>query len=92
MKKLISGLIFLTLCGIANAGQPHYHYRPHHHGNSHWVAPLILGGVLGAVIANQMQPQPQIIHTLPPPPYGYRYVQIFDYYCNCSKWALMAIQ
>lgn len=88
MKKFIFTLLLIS-CGTVNAGPwHHYGHRPHHHGHSHWVAPLILGGVLGAVIVNQTQPQPQVVQQLPPPPYGYNYIQIYDYNCNCYKWAL----
>lgn len=87
MKKLIFALIFFS-SSIVNAGHPHQH-RPHHHyhNNSQWIAPFVLGGVLGAVIVNQWQ-QPPVVSTLPPPPYGYRYIQIFDQYCNCYRWAI----
>ena len=94
MKKLILCLIFIVTAGSAIAGPGHYYHRPHHnnHSYSHWIAPLILGGVLGAVIVNQTHPQLRVIQPLPPPQYGYQYIQVYDYYCNCYKWALMAIQ
>lgn len=87
MKKIIF-TILLSTYGLVNAGPGHHGHRPHHHGHIHWMAPLIVGGVLGAVIVNQAQPQPQVLQTIPPPPYGYAYVQVYDYYCNCYKWAL----
>lgn len=87
MKKLILGLFFLVSSAQAMAGPGHHYQRPHYH--NHWVAPLILGGVVGAVIMNQYQPPPpQVVYTMPPPPFGYRYIQIYDGYCNCFKWAL----
>lgn len=92
MRNIIVSLFLLCICSVAFAGGPHrhghYHNRSHNH--SHWVAPLILGGVVGAVIANQYnQPQPQVYVQLPPAPYGYRYSQILDASCNCYRWVLV---
>lgn len=88
MKKFIVTLL-LTVCGSVSAGPGHHGYRPHHHGHSHWIAPLIVGGVLGAVIVNQAQSQPQVVQTLPPVPNGFAYVQVYDYYCNCYRFVLV---
>lgn len=85
MKSLIAMLALLTLTSTAMANPhrhhgPHgYHgYHGHHHGWRHpvriihhrdWVAPLIIGGVVGAAIAHnraeaQTPPVPQV--TVPP--------------------------
>lgn len=89
MKKIVF-MILLTLNGFAFAGHGHHGNRSYYHNHNHnrWVAPFIVGGVLGAVIVNQVQSQPQVIQHMPPPPYGYAYIQIYDYYCNCYKLAL----
>jgi hypothetical protein len=59
MKKLLLALSLLAIVGTANA-QWHHHsgyYRGGYYGgNGNWVAPLIIGGIAGAVIANQQQP------------------------------------
>lgn len=71
MKKLlISALILVS--GAAWAGPYHHH---HHHGQWrhsggsawHWVAPTIIGGVVGYEIARRQTPQPVVIQsqTLP---------------------------
>ena len=73
MKKLyvLIGFMFLALVLPAQAGwnghgiRHHGHHR--HHGGPGWgyvVAPLIIGGIAGAAIANSRQPDPVI---LPPP-------------------------
>lgn len=88
MRKFIA-IVLLTATGLAHAYGPYVHryYRPH--GHSHWVAPLIIGGVAGAVIANQVYTPPPVVQTLPPPPYGYQYSQMWDYNCNCYRWFLV---
>jgi hypothetical protein len=71
MKKLyvLIGFLFLTLVLPAQA-QWHGHgvrHHGHYRGGPGWgyvVAPLIIGGIAGAAIANSRQPDPVI---LPPP-------------------------
>ena len=58
MKRIILSMLLLAVTGTASA-----QWRHHHHGHgptviyrdSNWAAPLILGGIVGAVIANQQQ-------------------------------------
>ena len=58
MKKIILSMLLIVVAGTASA-----QWRHHHHGHgptviyrdSNWAAPLILGGIVGAVIANQQQ-------------------------------------
>lgn len=72
MKKLyvLVGFVFLALVLPAQAQWHGYGIRHHHHhhrGGPHWghvVAPLIIGGIAGAAIANSRQPDPVV---LPPP-------------------------
>lgn len=82
MKKLIAGAL-IAVCGVANAG-PHYHGGPTFGGNGIW--PLLIGGTVGYVIANQQRPvvvqsapvivQPPIytnsspVYNLPSAPYS----------------------
>ena len=65
MKKIILSMLLLVVAGTASA-----QWRHHHHGHgptviyrdNNWAAPLILGGIVGAVIAKQQPPvyeQPQ---------------------------------
>ena len=63
--------------------------------NDNWIAPLVIGGVAGIIIANQnRQPepvivqQPVIVHQVYPP-VGYHFQYILDSYCNCYKQALV---
>lgn len=94
MRKLLMGLVIMAATGSAIAGPPRHHYHHHHHGRANWVAPLIIGGVLGAVIANQAtnaySPPPVLAPPPAPPPYGYYYHHIYDYYCNCYRLVLVA--
>jgi hypothetical protein len=71
MKKLyvLFGFLFLTLALPVQAQWYGHGVRPHHHhrSGSGWgyvVAPLIIGGIAGAAIANSRQPDPVVV---PPP-------------------------
>ena len=58
MKKILIALSLFAVVGTASA-QWHHHHRPYYGPTvvyrDNWVAPLILGGIAGAVIANQSQ-------------------------------------
>ena len=59
MKKVLLALALFATVGTASA-QWHHGHRPHgyyggYYGGGGWVAPLIIGGVVGAAIANQNQ-------------------------------------
>jgi hypothetical protein len=88
MKRLIA-LILLTGAVSAQA-QPGFRYY-HHHGyypgpNYGWVAPTIIGGVIGYEIARNQQPvivqQPVVIQQAPMPPATVYYGQSQQ----CSEW------
>ncbi len=68
MKKLLTVLL-LTASATAFA-QHHHHWRHHGHhsgpGFGYWVAPLVIGGVVGAAIAKEHQ-QPQSVIIQQPP-------------------------
>lgn len=96
MRKILIGTMLAAITGIVNAGPPghrhNHHHHHHHHGHANWVAPLIIGGVLGAVIANQANtapPPPPVVIYPPQLPYGYRYSQMYDYGCNCYRWVVV---
>ena len=66
MKKLLA-LLLLTVSFTASAQHFHHHKNWNHRyyyggSNGGWVAPLIIGGVVGAAIANRpTQPETVII-------------------------------
>ena len=95
MKKLVVGLILFGMVSTVFAG-PNGHNHGHR-GNNNWVAPALIGGIVGFAIARQQQPvivSPQYYGYYPPQYYGYyppqviqtyRYETIFDAYCNCYR-------
>jgi hypothetical protein len=86
MKRILAVAV-LALASIPAMAQ-HWHghgFRHHgyHHNVDNWVAPLIIGGVIGAVIANNRDPvvvqQPPVVVVQQPSIYTQR--QIF-----CTAW------
>lgn len=75
MKKILASLCLLLISLPVFAG-PHQHHRFHQHRHWHhnhgwvWVAPTIIGGVIGYEIARNQQPiivqqqQPVVIQTV----------------------------
>ena len=71
MKKIILSMLLLVVAGTANAQWHHHHRGPQVvYRDSNWIAPLIIGGIVGSVIANQQQPvivQQQPVYVQPQP-------------------------
>jgi len=75
MKRLILALMLLAMPTLAMTqprghGQyatavPHHHHHHHRGHGYHWVAPLIIGGIVGAAITHA-NAQPTVIQTVPP--------------------------
>ena len=86
MKKLLA-IILLTvsMSSMAQHGLRHYHHHGYYSGPSYnWVAPTIIGGVIGYEIARTQQPvivqqQPVIIQQPQPVPY-------YGQTPNCTAW------
>ena len=57
MKKIVLGIIFLAVAGSAMA-QHHGHGG---YGNGRWIAPLIIGGVVGYELG-----RPRYVYEAPP--------------------------
>jgi len=80
----------------------------HHKGNSqsnNWVAPLIIGTIIGSVITSsanahpnppvvverEIYVQPQIIHQPQSPLPMYQYIDVYFPSCNCTRSVLVRI-
>jgi len=60
MKKLSVLLVSLALCANSFADG----YRHHGGGENEWVAPLVIGGVIGAVVASNMRQQERPVNVI----------------------------
>jgi len=94
MKKLLLILSFITLTASAHEGFRHYGYRGGCYGCG-WVAPVLIGGVIGYEIANRpvIVEQPPVIYTQPSivqqPPVGYHWQEMIDPATNVRKIVLV---
>ncbi len=82
MKKLILSVLLVT--SITAYAQPHGHWQ-HRGGYSPWVwvAPTVIGGVIGYEIARNQYPvvvqqQPIVVQQQPG--------QVYGYSPNCTPW------
>ena len=100
MNKGIT-LAFASMMLIASSSQanPNYwNHSPQYHDHGNWIAPLVIGGVVGYALSQPrtvvvQQPVPVYYpNTYPPVPYGYHYEQIVDAGCNCYRWVLVPNQ
>lgn len=98
MKKLIVGSLLFGLVSAAFAG-PYGHH--HNHGGGNWVAPALVGGLIGYAVASR-QPQPVYVTASPaitgyyppavtyqPVPQTYRYETILDANCGCYRTVIV---
>ena len=77
MKRLFLALILLfSLPTWAQHGHHHGYWRQHNGNSWNWVAPVIVGGVIGYEMARP--PQPVIVQQAPPP--------VVYQQQNCSPW------
>jgi hypothetical protein len=104
MKKVILATILgLSLVGTASA--QHRGYYPHggyYRGGCYgcgWVAPVLIGGVIGYELSRQapvvVQQQPVIIEQQPvlqQPPVGYHWQEMIDPQTNTRKIVLVPNQ
>jgi hypothetical protein len=88
MKRIIA--LILLAGSVSAQAQPGFRYY-HHHGyypgpNYGWVAPSIIGGVIGYEIARNQPPvivqQPVIVQPTPVPPVTVYYGQTQ----TCTEW------
>ena len=67
LKKiyLVVGFVFLALALPAQAQHRHFghHHHGHHSGHNHWLAPMIVGGVVTYILT---RPQPQVVQPQQP--------------------------
>jgi hypothetical protein len=88
MKKALLLTLLLTSTSTMADG---------YHGG--WVAPLITGLAVGAIISNATAPQPYYVQPAPPVyvqppvynhvPYGYHHEPVYDSYCGCYRTAII---
>jgi len=90
MKKLIA-ILLLTLTAGSVMAQHHGHgnrHRGHGHGG-HWIAPAIIGGVIGYGLSRPYyEPYyaPPPVYFAPPPPVYYSQPQVIQ--SNCVRYII----
>lgn len=88
MKKLLT-MALLSASSMAMAHGPHGYYgyhRPHHHGYN-WIAPTIIGGVIGYELARPpVYVQQQPVYVQPQPVYIQQPPTIASSNVNCTAW------
>ena len=99
MKKVLTALALLAIAGTASAQWHHgYHggyWRGGCWGCGGWVAPAVIGGVIGYEIARPpvVVEQPPVIVQQPSvvqqPPAGYHWQQMLDPQTNTQKIVLV---
>jgi hypothetical protein len=68
MKKIISGLVLVVLAGSASAQWGRHHHHHYNGGNSYgWVAPALIGGIIGYELSrpNVVVQQPPVVVQQP---------------------------
>jgi hypothetical protein len=104
MKKLVT-ILLLSMAGLSHAheGFRHHGYYGNYYTGNNWVAPAIIGGVIGYELSRprpvyvEPQPviiqQPQVIYTPQPiiqqPPIGYHWQEMIDPVTNQRKIVLV---
>jgi len=99
MNKLLIALLTTLSIASSNA-DAHCCWRGgyYHGGGVGWVAPALVGGVIGYELArpNVVVEQPVYVQPVVPavpqplvPPVGYHYLNVQDPACNCSKTVLV---
>jgi hypothetical protein len=96
LLKTIALASLILVCGASQANPNHHHGGPRH-GYYGWVAPLVIGGVVGYAITRPPQPvviqnPPNVYYQPQPVPYGYHYENILDANCNCYRLVLVQNQ
>lgn len=101
MKRVIFlVLAFFATTAFADGWRGHGIRHEHYHsGGNNWVAPLIIGGVIGYEISRNSPPPvvyapPPVVYSpqpyqLPPAPLGYHYEHLVDASCNCWRYVIV---
>lgn len=99
MKKLIISLALLSAFASAEACcyRGYYHHGGYYGPGVGWVAPALVGGVIGYELARPntvVVEQPPVVYVQPqsvvqPPPVGYHWQQMIDPQTNTTKIVLV---
>lgn len=77
MKKILA--LLLTTLSFSAYSQHWHHYSHGHGGGNGWVAPVIIGGVIGYTLSRQNQQQPVVVYQNPP-------VIVEEQRMYCTEW------
>lgn len=90
--------VLATLAGSAQAhGFQHEGWRRGYSGGGNWIAPALIGGVIGYELSRPttvyVQPpviyQQPVYNSIPQAPYGFHYENLVDAQCNCYRTVLV---
>lgn len=97
MKKILLAILLVSSFTVADACCYRGYYRYGHDAGIGWVAPALIGGVIGYELARPPLVVEQPVIVQPPvvipqqtvAPAGYHFITIQDPSCNCYKQALV---
>jgi hypothetical protein len=97
MKKVFVAFVIL-LTALSASAQWHHHGGCCYRGGAGWVAPALIGGVIGYELSRPstvyVEPQPSVVYVQPQPtvqspPVGYHWQQMIDPQTNTIKIVLV---
>jgi hypothetical protein len=89
MKKILTVLALLAVTGTASAQWHHHHggyYRGGYYGGGNWVAPAIIGGVIGYELSRPPVYTSPVIVQQPPVVIQQQSVPYYGQSQNCTPW------
>lgn len=99
-KPIAAAAMAATILSTAVYAGPNNHHHPrivrtiHHDAHGDWVVPLVVGGVLGYVLAEPRRESVTYIQTAPAVNYAPLYEERWVYFgdCDCQRRVLVKVR